>query len=143
MPTLEFFLVCRSITRDVFTDEITLSGVLEDVVLEADGTAVLPTAVAVVAWNAEPNTDTADLQAVLRITRPGDTHSVPFSMNLTKGHNRYRAIYAISDIPLGAAGALLFEVLLNAERCASHRVFVHSHGSPPTPPPFPDDTPPA
>ncbi len=143
MPTLEFFLVCRSITRDLFTDEITLSGVLEDVVLEADGTTVLPTAVAVVAWNVETKEGSEDLQAVLRITLPGDSHGKSFPMNLLKGHNRYRAIFAISSIPLGVTGELLFEVLLNAERCASHRVFVHPHGSPPAPPPFPDETPPA
>lgn len=142
MPTIEFFLVCRAITRDLFTDEITLSGVLEDLVLESDGTTQLPTAVAVAAWNAEHGLDPSDLQAMLRITRPGETKGRSFPMNLVKGHNRYRAIFAISDMPLESPGELLFEVLLNAERCASHRVFVHPPGTAPPTPPFPDDLPP-
>jgi len=142
MPTLEFFLVCRAVTRDLFTDEITLSGVLEDIVLEADGMAQLPSAVAVAAWNAEPKSDPTDLQVMLRITRPGETKGLTFPMNLAKGHNRYRAIFAISGIPLAEPGELLFEVLLNAEPCASHRVFVHPPGSAPPTPPFPDELPP-
>lgn len=141
MPTLEFFLVCRSITQDLFTDEITLSGVLEDVALGPDGSALLPTAVAVAAWNAKSEAETQDLQALLRITRPGESSGKPFPMNLTKGHNRYRALFAIADIPLDAVGELTFEVLLNSEHCASHRVFVHPHSSPPSQPPFPDESP--
>lgn len=140
MPSLEFFVVCRSVSRDLFTDDLTLSGILEDVVLDVGGTATLPTAVAVCAWNVGTEDVGQELQAIIKVTRPGESQGKSFPMNLTKGHNRYRALFAVDGIPLATPGELVFEVLLNAEHCASHRVFVHAPGTPPPHSPFSEDT---
>lgn len=128
MPSLEFFLVCRSVSIDVHTDEITLSGVLEDVELENDGFVLVSRAVAVGSWNVAPEDRDKDFQALLRIQRPGDTEWADFPVNLSKGRHRFRALFAIENIPLDKPGDLLFELLLNAHHAAIHRVIVHKAG---------------
>ena len=128
MPSLEYFLVCRSASVDVHSDEVTLSGVLEDIDLESDGQAVVPRAVAVGLWNLTGADGGTDFQALLRITRPGEAKGSDFPVNLDKRRHRFRALFAILDIPLDKPGELVFEMLLNATHAATHRVMVHPHG---------------
>ena len=129
MARLEYFIVCRSASVDVDTDEITLSNVIEDLYLEAAGATVLPRIVAVSSWNVSQEDASQDFQTELRITLPGQSEPVDFAMNLAKGRHRYRAIIGVVGIPLGQTGDLMFEILLNGRHGASHRVMVHPPGT--------------
>lgn len=128
MPKLEYFIVCRSVSFDIDTDEITLSNVIEEVYLESDGRCVLPRIVAVSLWNVIDADEGQDFQTELKITRPGESHSVQFAMNLERGQRRHRAMLSISDIPLEKPGELTFEILLNGQHGASHGVTVRQAG---------------
>jgi hypothetical protein len=125
MPKLEYFLVCRAASVDFHSDEVTLSGVLEDIDLGDDGYAVVPQAVAVGLWNLTKADEHTDFQAVLRIIRPGEEKGNHFPVNLVKGPHRIRAVFAIQGIPLEKPGDLVFELLLNTEHAAEHKVIVH------------------
>ena len=52
MPRLEYFVVCRSVLKDVDTDEITLAHVLDDV-FPAAFPNLIPAAVAISLWNVD------------------------------------------------------------------------------------------
>ena len=129
MPALEYFVVCRSVSFDVDTDEVTLSNVVEDVHLDDDGTAVLPRVVAVSSWNVGDGDESRDYQTLLRITLPGEAKGADFPVNLDKQRHRHRAIITIIGVPLTKSGELLFEVFLNAHREATHKVIVHPPGT--------------
>jgi hypothetical protein len=128
MPTLEYFIVCRSVSIDIDTDEVSLSNVLEDLFLDEDGKALLPRIVAISAWNLDDSELSTDFQTILAIRRPGESKSKDFPMNLSHGRKRHRAMATIVDIPLDNSGELLFQVLLNGTHQASHKVFVHPQG---------------
>jgi len=125
MPSLEFFVVCRNVSMDVETDEVTLANVIEDVYLDEDGKAFLSQAAAVSSWNLGEGDTPTDSQTILRITRPGETEGSDFSTNLQIGRHRYRGISVVTDIPLDKPGLLLFELFLNAKHAAGHTVIVH------------------
>jgi hypothetical protein len=129
MLSVEYFVVCRSVSVDVHTDEITLAGVLEDVVLEEGDFAIIPRAVAVGVWNLDAQDMGVDHQAVLRVTRPGDPDVADFRINLTKDRQRIRVLFAVFDIPLEQPGDLVFELRLNDSPSAHHRVYVHPPGN--------------
>ncbi len=125
MARLEYFLVCRSVSTDVDTNEITLSGVIEDVFLVPDEVVIIPKVVAVSSWTLSPGDLETDFQTILVISRPGETTGKPFPMNLSKGRRRYRTIQGVLSIPLDQPGDLKFQVLLNGEPQATHTVTVH------------------
>ncbi|HEY2910871.1 MAG TPA: hypothetical protein VGI99_11535 [Gemmataceae bacterium] len=127
-PNLEYFVVCRSVSFDVETDEITLSNVIEDVYLGSDGTAVLPRAVAISSWNIADGDRSKDFQTILTITLPGQSEGMDFPTNFDEGRHRYRAICTVAEIPLSQPGELKFEILLNRKHAASHKVLVHPPG---------------
>ena len=129
MPDLEYFIVCRSVTFDIDTDEISLSGILEDIYLEDDNGTVLPRAVAVSSWNLNDSDEGKDFSTVLRITLPDGTKPSDFPMNLERRSRRHRAMISITEIPLEKPGVITFEVLLNAQHGANHKVLVHPPGT--------------
>jgi hypothetical protein len=126
MPELEYFIVSRSVSRDVLTDELSFLGVLEDVTPHHFPT-VLPKIIAVSVWRLADGEGTEDFQAILRVSRPEESpqDATDFAMNLEKGRTRYRAFQAIFEIPLDRSGNLVFEVLLNAKHAALHIVTIH------------------
>lgn len=123
MPQLEYFLVCRSVMKDMNTDEMSFIHVLEDVAPEAYP-HIIPSVTAISLWNIDPEEAGTDYQATLIVTTPGE-EPVPFEMNLSKGRMRYRAIQTVLSIPISTAGFLTFEVLLNRKHVATHKVVLH------------------
>jgi hypothetical protein len=117
------------VSFDVDTDEATLSGIIEDIYLNEGGTATLPRAVSVSTWHVSEGDDAKDNQIQLRIIRPGESEGITFPTNLDVGRNRYRAIAIVLEIPLDQPGILTFELLLNANHTAYHRVTVHPPGA--------------
>jgi hypothetical protein len=126
MPRLEYFLVCRSVMKDLNTDEITFAHVLEDVFLDAKP-HIIRSAVAISVWNIEAEDTKVDYQATLVVKVPGYA-DVSFPMNFSGGRHRYRAVQVVQDIPLHQPGALQFEVKLNGQHSATHTVTVHPPG---------------
>jgi len=127
MARLEFFIVCRSVSVDIDTDEITLSQVIEDIFAE-DFPQHVAKIMAVSSWEMASDEWDKDFQAILRVTVPGEHQGREFPMNLSRGRRRYRAIQSISQIPLPCPGDLKVEVLLNGKHAATHIVTVHPPG---------------
>ncbi len=127
MPALEYFLVCRSMQVDLFTDEVSFLNMLEDIAPEAFP-HVIPIAVAVSLWNFQAGEEGIDYQATLVVKVPGNAE-VPFPMNFSRGPHRCRAVQSIAEIPVNGPGDVQFEVLLNGVHGATHTVKVHPVGS--------------
>jgi hypothetical protein len=126
MPTLEYFLVCRSVQEDKHTNEVSFINVLEDI---TPGTFphVIPIAVAVSLWNVQQGENTVDCHATLIVRIPGKADA-PFLMNFSPGTRRCRAIHGILDIPIEHPGEITFELQLNGRHQASHTIIVHPVG---------------
>lgn len=127
MPTVEYFLVCRSVQRDVSTDEISFVNVLEDLSPEAFP-HVIPGVVAVSLWNLDPGDETQDYQATL-VVKVQNKPDARFPMNFAREVHRWRAIQGILEIPIEGPGKIEFEVLLNGLHGATHTVVVHPLGA--------------
>ncbi len=128
MPSLEYFIVCKDVSIDADTNEITLFRVAEDV-FPPSFPYQLPKVIAVSSWNIKRDEINLDFQVVLRVTLPGQSAPLDFPMNLSKGRLRYRSIQGLLEIPIAEAGELRFEVLLNGAHGASHIVTVHPQGA--------------
>jgi hypothetical protein len=128
MARLEYFIVCRAISVDIDTEEITLSQVIEDVFPE-EFPNQLPRIVAVSSWEMTPEELGMEFQAILRVFIPGSLEGADFPMNLARGRRRYRAIQGVTQIPLLGPGDLKFEVLLNGQHGATHVVTVQPPGT--------------
>lgn len=126
MPELEYFLVCRSVQRDATTDEMSFINVLEDISPDTLP-HVIPRAMAVSLWNLRQEELTLDYQATLVVKLPG-SQPAAFSMNFSRLAHRCRAIQGILEIPVHGPGDIEFEVLLNGNHAASHRVRIHPPG---------------
>jgi len=124
MPQLEYFLVCRSISTDLHTNEITLVNVIEDIFFVMGENILLPRAVAICSWIVSEEESNRDFQAVLQIALPGFSPPSNFEMNLEKGRNRHRAIFSIMNIPVTVPGQLVFSAFLNGTLAATRIVTV-------------------
>ncbi len=128
MARLEYFIVCRAVSIDIDTDEITLSQVVEDVFVE-EFPQHLPKITAVSSWELAENELETDFQALLQVTIPGSSSAQSFPMNFRRGSRRYRAMQGILEIPLHTSGDLKVDVLLNGSHAASHIVAIHPAGT--------------
>ncbi len=125
MPELEYFVVCRHLSTDIETDELTFGGVLEDI-FPIELPMYLERAVAISCWRLTKDELESDFQTILRVTPPGANDSVDFAMNLSRGRTRHHAIQSVFNIPMEEPGTIIFEALLNGRHEASHHVEVHS-----------------
>lgn len=127
MPSLEYFLVCRSVQKDIRTDDLSFINVLEDVSPETFPHTI-PRAMAVSLWNFEPGDEDLDYQASLTIKVP-NMPDANFPLNLARDRYRCRTIQGILGIPVETAGEVVFEVSLNGVHSASHTIRIHPPGS--------------
>jgi hypothetical protein len=128
MPRMEYFIVCRAVSADIHTDELTLSQVVEDLFPETMPEVLLKI-VAVGSWQLAPDEVGIDFQAILKVAPPGKDPGIEFSMNLSRGRQRFRTIMGVLEIPLDQPGDLTFELLLNGKHAAMHIVTVHPPGT--------------
>lgn len=126
MPSIEYFLVCRSVQRDVNTDEYSFLNILEDISPDSFPHTIHK-AVAVSLWNFEPTENEQDYQAMLVVKLPNQNQAM-FPMNFTKEAHRFRAIQGILEIPVEVDGDVVFEVSLNGVHAATHTIRVHATG---------------
>ena len=126
MPAVEYFFVCRSVQKDISTDEMSFINILEDISPESFP-YIIPKAIAVSLWNLQPGEASDDYQATLVVKVPGNPDA-PFPMNFSRGVHRCRAIQGVLDIPVNGPCNIQFEVLLNGVHCATHTVKIHPVG---------------
>jgi hypothetical protein len=126
MPTVDYFLVCRSIQQDINTGEMSFVNVLEDITPDAFP-IVIPRAIAVSLWTFEPGEAKEHFQAALVVKLVGRPDTT-FPMNFSQGINRCRAVQGVLDIPVPGPGEIRFEVLLNGQHRATHSIKVHPVG---------------
>src|SRR5271156_5554138 len=112
MPHLEYFVVCRAVQLDIFTDEVSLVNVLDDVA-PSQFPYELPQTASVSVWRVDPKEQNDDYQATLVLKVPGKPDAA-FNMNLLKlpsklagGLHRLRAIAGVQGIPLDKPGDLV------------------------------------
>ena len=139
MPTLEYFLVCESVSTDQETNRISLFNILEDIHMLPPGQpgVILAQLVAVCCWNRESGDEDQDFQATLRIHAPNGAEPQEFAMNFRMERPRYRLSLRFQGIPKLEPGVLRFELLLNGKHVAWHTVNVSR-----VPQPLSTDSPP-
>lgn len=124
MVRLEYFLVCKSISIDVETNEISIFHILEDI-FPVEIPFDIPELVAVSSWLADPEDEGQDFQAALKIIPPGESEGKEFFRNFTVSRKRMRALHGVKNIPLTQPGKLVFQVLLNGQCKASHHTTIY------------------
>lgn len=132
MPTLEYFVICESVSTDKDTNRVSLFNIVEEVNLHRRAEQGVPRNgipivqfVAVSCWNRLPGDEGNDFQAMLRIhpTAP-DVEAAEFPLNFTMQNRRQRLLMRIAGIPEMPAGDLRFELLLNGEHAATHTITI-------------------
>jgi hypothetical protein len=125
MPSLEYFLVCESVSTDQETNRVSLFHILEDFQLASPGSpgVVLAQFAAVSCWNREEGDEERDFQALLRIHPPGG-EAKEIAMNFRMERPRQRLTLRFLGIPKMEPGQLRFELLLNGRHVAWHTVNV-------------------
>jgi hypothetical protein len=121
MAHMEFFVVSEDVSIDQQTNRLSLFNVLEQ--LAMPNFPFMASAVAVSLWVAEDGDDGRDFQCMLRVFLP-DGNSRDFTTNFTFRGRRHRVIQRILGFTINEPGMLRFEVLLNGEHKASHKVDV-------------------
>ena len=126
MPTLEYFLVCESMSTDQETNRVSLFNVLEDLQVLPPETApqkqlIVPHFAAISCWNREHGDEDKDFQAILRIHAPNQEPK-DFPLNFQMERPRYRLSLRFQGMPKLEAGELKFELLLNGQHVAWHTV---------------------
>lgn len=126
MARLEFFLVSRSSSVDVSTNQVSAFEILEEIHV-AKFPAIYPECVAITVLRLEEGDEEKDFQGLLCITTPsGDTNEQRVNFRMTS--TRHRLIQRIIGVPLTQSGILKFEIKLNDKHLAEHIVDVHHSG---------------
>lgn len=127
MPDLEYFVVAESVSIDRDTNRVSLFNVVEEIVASPVPFPV----VAVSGWNLTAEEQRgADLQAGVRITKPGGQVLGPYPVNFAGRTFRHRIVHRFA-VPFDVPSEWLFEILMNGQRKAGHRVTVHPALPPP------------
>jgi hypothetical protein len=123
MAELEFFLLAQSVAVDRGTNTLSLFHVIEE--LSAAGLPiVLPQLTAVSVWLLTQGEQGSDFQVSLRATKPDGAESRRFDHNFTATRHRQRMMMQLEGFPFDATGEWVFELLLNGEHKARHRVTI-------------------
>ena len=121
MPSLEFFVVANSIAVDQRSNRLSIFEVIEDLA-PIHFPAHLPRLAAITIWTLEQADQGQDFQATLRISGPEIPEPAEFRQNFTGDGDTQRMLFQLLNIPILGQGTMVFEMLLNGERRASHQV---------------------
>jgi hypothetical protein len=102
---------------------MSLINVLEDITPESFP-YIIERAIAVSLWNFQQDEMMEDHQAILVLRIPG-TKDVSVPMSFLKTTHRCRAAIGVAEIPIERPCDVVFEVKLNGEHAASHKVRIH------------------
>ncbi|MGA3122613.1 MAG: hypothetical protein ABSF69_17750 [Polyangiaceae bacterium] len=123
MPRLEYFLVAESLAIDALTNRVSIFNVLEEVVMPSFPSA-LPTVTAIACWYAEPGENPErDFQASYVAHVQGELDR-QYDVNFRLPQRRARTYIQLQGFPAQRPGELIFELRLNGEHVAEHRITV-------------------
>lgn len=123
MADLEFFVLAESVSLDQLRNSLSIFHVVEEVKAAALP-AAMPSLTAVSVWLLAREEKGADFQVTLVIRRPDGTESSRYPHNFTAAARRQRMVTTLQGLFFDVPGDWTFEVLLNGERAARHRVSV-------------------
>jgi hypothetical protein len=125
MPAIEYFLLAQSVSTDQDTNLVSVFHIMEEFPTKLPG--VIPKLVAVSSWNMADDDRGHDFQVTLRVPQPSVKDAAPyrdFPINFTTDRMRHRVFHHVKDVPVNQFGDLVFEILLNGEPIATHRLTV-------------------
>jgi hypothetical protein len=127
MPTLEYFLVCESVSTDQETNRLSAFNILEDIRLAPpiNASGIISQLVAVACFNRDQGDENQDYQATIRIHN-AEKNLENFPVNFRMDRPRHRLTLRFVGLPQLEPGQLRFELLLNGEHVAWHTVNVTS-----------------
>lgn len=126
MARLEFFLVSRSSSVDIPTNQLSAFEILEEIHVPKFP-VLYPSCVAITVLRQEEGDEEKDFQGLLFITTPsGEIYENPVNFRMTS--TRHRLMQQIVGLPLTEAGILKFEITLNGKHLAEHIVDVDQRG---------------
>ena len=123
MPHLEYFLVSESISVDQISNRISLFHVFEER-RSPNVPFYIAELVVTSAWDLDGDDIGQEIQTSVRITVPGRAEPVIVPQPFVAERSRHRINLAIIGLEVLEFGELLFEILLNGEHRASHRVSI-------------------
>ncbi len=123
MARLEYFIVSKSSSVDISTNEVSAFEILEEIHVE-NFPFIYPGCVAITVLRPEEGDEEKDFQGRLCVTLPsGETNENRVNFRMTSV--RHRLIQRIVGLPLTEAGILKFEIKVNDEHFAEHIVDIH------------------
>ena len=121
MASLEYFLVCESVSVDQRTNSASLFNILDEIRAN-DFPMSIPKAVVTSAWNYEDGDEDIDYQVKVHIFLPGEKMQKPGPMNVRIEPNRHRLFLEIVNLRVQEPGELKFEIFINDEYVARYTV---------------------
>ena len=116
MARLEYFLVSRSISIDVATNQVSIFEVIDEIAA-ASFPSQIPYLVATSLWCQEEGEEDRDFQLILRITTPGgSSHDLPTNFQIQA--KRHRITQRLEGLRVEQEGTLHFEAILNGKHAA-------------------------
>jgi hypothetical protein len=114
MPNLKLLVVSESVSIDASTNQLSIFSVLEQISGPA-APFVVPALVVTAVWDPDAGDELRDWQMTTRVrTALGTQHEIPTNFRFGPGR-RHRVMQRAMGLPIDAAGAVTFEVLLNGE----------------------------
>lgn len=123
MPNLEYFVVAESAMVDQLSNRVSIYNIYDEIALPKFPMAI-GQLVSVCSWNASEDDKDKDFQVGVMLRMPDGDHG-PFNSNFTMTGKRHRSILTLISVPISKPGTIVFEILLNGERKASHTIDVH------------------
>ncbi len=121
MPSLEYFLVADSLSVDQMTNTVSIFHVVEQI-RSIVFPVHIPRLVCVSSLNIEEKDFGKDFQLTVNIKNPSGKYGEPNRINFTAEKRRQRFIAHLVNFKIDGPGQLLFELLLNEDRIASHTI---------------------
>lgn len=131
MRRLEYFTVCRSVSMDSMSGELSLFHVTHHLVLTAP--TIIPSLSVVAAWiddeaaptrNSTQQGESTESHVKLNVISPGGEQVNTFRRTLNSPNRVEQSVFRVMNIPIPAAGDLIFELLVDDEHTAKHTVSI-------------------
>lgn len=127
MPRLEYFVAAESIAIDQTTNRVSIFNVVEELIPgPGPFPKQIPSVVTIACIDAQEGDEQQDYQATLRIHGAPMARELLFPLNFRFVSPRQRLAHRVDMLNLAGPGVLLFELQLNGNHFAEHRVTVQA-----------------
>lgn len=130
MRQLEYFVVCKSVSLDAMSQEISLFHVTHFLACSVMPT-VVPSLCAVASWIKDDklmeSTDdaaTVESHVKLNVISPGGEPVNTFRRTLKSPNRREQSVFRVMNIPIPQEGDLVFELIVDDQTVAHHIVSI-------------------